>query len=325
MISAVTAGRVHAREGPEALEVVAGLVERGDDGQPQLLAQLEVLRAAAGRDVDDARALLLADLVPGDDAVDVGRRAALVHGRLEGACHDLQVVEGAAIVPAHEVGALALLEDAEGALEGRLRGDLADPVARLALLHEQVVELGAHGGGDVGRHRPGRRRPHQEVLAGPLDEREAHREPGVLAVLVALVHLHLAHARAAAGAPGHGVDALVEPAAPVALREEAPDEVVVLVREGEVGAAQLGQAEAAHDHLDRVGDRTARPLDRDDLRPGPRRGGRAGGAARPGRSSPSSSRGGWTARSARPRTSGRAACRGARSRRCRRSRCPSCS
>src|SRR6185369_12128965 len=54
------------------------LVQRGDRDQVVLLAQLEVLLAAPRGDVDDARALLLADLVPGDYAVDCLRR--LVRG-----------------------------------------------------------------------------------------------------------------------------------------------------------------------------------------------------------------------------------------------------
>src|SRR5436305_1844704 len=47
----------------------AGLVERRPGRQALLLAQPEVLLAAARGDVDDARALRLADLAPGDDPV----------------------------------------------------------------------------------------------------------------------------------------------------------------------------------------------------------------------------------------------------------------
>ncbi len=49
----------------------------------------------------------------------------------------------------------------------------------------------------------------------------------------------------AAGAPRHRVVALVEPAAPVALRQEAPDQVVVLVAEREVRAAELRHPQPA--------------------------------------------------------------------------------
>ena len=46
---------VRARQVPEAVDEEPGLVERGDDRQPELLPELEVLGAAARGDVDDAR------------------------------------------------------------------------------------------------------------------------------------------------------------------------------------------------------------------------------------------------------------------------------
>ena len=136
-------------------------------------------------------------------------------------------------------------------------------------------------------------------------------EPGVLAVLVALVHLVLADAGPAARAPRHRVVALVDPAALVALGEEAPDQVVVLVAEGEVASPRRsGMPEPPDQHLDRVRHRSVRALDGRRPAPDRRPAGRAAGAARPGRSSPSTSRGGWTARSGARRRSGRAACTG---------------
>ena len=71
-------------------------------GSPSLLAQPEVLGAAAGRDVDDAGAFVLADLVPLDDAVDVGRRAQLVDDRSAKAARTTgRSSKAAAVVPAH--------------------------------------------------------------------------------------------------------------------------------------------------------------------------------------------------------------------------------
>jgi len=64
-----------ARVGAEAIDVDAVLVKRRDHGQVLGLAEVEVLGAAAGRDVDDARALGLADGLPGDDVMGL-------HGRL---------------------------------------------------------------------------------------------------------------------------------------------------------------------------------------------------------------------------------------------------
>ena len=58
-----------ARELAEAVAVDAALVDRRDDGQAVDLGELVVLGAAARRDVDDAGALFLADVLPGDDRV----------------------------------------------------------------------------------------------------------------------------------------------------------------------------------------------------------------------------------------------------------------
>ena len=218
---------IQAGEPAEAVDVATRLVERADDRQPERLAQLVVLGAAAGRDVDDARALVLADLLPGDHPMPV-LRAAPGRPRTR-PCTASQLVERPVVVPADEVGAGALLEHLERTPQRRLERALAQPVAIVALADLDVRQLRAHGRGHVGAQRPGGRGPHQQVLAGAVDEREADGEARVLAVLVALVHLHLADARAAAGAPGHRVEALVQPAALVALGQEAPDEVVVLV------------------------------------------------------------------------------------------------
>ena len=69
--------------------------------------------------------------------------------------------------------------------------------------------------------------------------------PGSSLVLVALVHLHLREAGPAARAPRHRVVALVQPAAPVALGQEAPDQVVVLVAEREVASRRPRASRAA--------------------------------------------------------------------------------
>jgi hypothetical protein len=73
---------VLAGQPAEAGHEDAGLVQRRDHGQVVLLAQLEVLGAAAGGDVDDAGALGLAHLIPGDDAVGL----AVAGGLARGAC-----------------------------------------------------------------------------------------------------------------------------------------------------------------------------------------------------------------------------------------------
>src|SRR5436309_43890 len=97
---------------------------------------------------------------------------------------------------------------------------------------------------------------------GAIWQRELDGEPGILAILVALVELHLRQAGPASGAPRHRVVALVDPAAPVTLGQEAPDEVVVLVAEREIRASHVRHAQPPDEHLDAVGDRPARSLDR---------------------------------------------------------------
>ncbi len=247
-------GRLASAEPAEARVVAPVLIDRTHDGQPERGAQLEVLRAAAGRDVDDPGPLLLADVRPGDDAM-------LVAGLGERVPHDRQVVERPRVAPPDQVRAGRLLDDLERALEDLLERPAAEPELVLALADLDVAQGGPDGRRDVGGQRPGGGRPDQQRLTRPVQEREPHREPRVLAILVALVHLHLRQAGPAARTPRHRVVAAVDPAAPVALGQEAPDEVVVLVAEREVAAADVGHAETADDHLDRVGDRAVGALD----------------------------------------------------------------
>ena len=78
---------------PKPVEVDARLVERRDDRQPERLAELEVLGAAARGDVDDAGPLVLADLVPGDDDVLVRVVGIVARPGREGRLDRRQVVE----------------------------------------------------------------------------------------------------------------------------------------------------------------------------------------------------------------------------------------
>src|SRR4051794_2838087 len=61
--------RVESGQPPEPVEVVPVFVERRDDREADRPAQLVVLGTTPGRDVDDARALFLAALVPRHDAM----------------------------------------------------------------------------------------------------------------------------------------------------------------------------------------------------------------------------------------------------------------
>ena len=186
--------------------------------------------------------------------------------RGEGLADGRQVVVRAGVAPADEIRAEPLFLDREFADHRLLERAAPDPEAVVTLADAHVALLRVDGGGDVRGQRPWRRGPDEQRLTRPVDQREAHGQARVVALLVALVHLHLGEAGAAARAPRHRVVALVDPAAPVALREEAPDQVVVLVAEREVAAADLGHPEPPDEHLDGVGDRTVLALGRRGLR-----------------------------------------------------------
>src|SRR6185295_5255549 len=103
--------------------------------------------------------------------------------------------------------------------------------------------------------RPGSGGPDEQplALAGGSALR-AEREPDehrlVGALLVAFrLHLVVADRGPAAPAPGDDVAAAVDEAALVAALQEGPDRVVVLVAEGEVGAADLGGPQPANQLL----------------------------------------------------------------------------
>ena len=165
-------------------------------------------------------ALVERDLVPRDDAVLDGRARR-------------EVVERAGVAPADELRpGLALLERLV-----RVARD-GDP---LAVRPAAVLAFGLHGGRDVRRERPRRRRPDDDELALPVDEREAHEERRVGAGLVhaRLRQLVLRERRAAARAPFGRAVALVEPVALVHLLQHPPHVFDVRVAEREVVVAPV--------------------------------------------------------------------------------------
>jgi hypothetical protein len=126
-------------------------------------AELEVLLAGAGRDVDDARPLLEGDLVPGNDpVVDLAAGA--------------EVVERTAVANADEL----LAEGMPGEALVRIPRD-GDP---LAVLAPPVLGVGLDRRRDVRRQRPGRRRPDHEGLVRPVEEWEADVERRVAPLLI---------------------------------------------------------------------------------------------------------------------------------------------
>ena len=183
-------------------------------------AELEVLAAAAGRDVNDAGSLVHRHVLPRDDAVlDLGAWR--------------QVVEGAPVAPPDELAPRhALDEDVLGEELHR------DPFAAFTTA---VFLVGMHRGGDVGRQRPRCRRPDDERLAGALEQRQADEQRGVGPVLVdaGLRQLVLRQRRTATRAPLGRPVALHEPAARVHELEELPDVLDVRVAEREVVVAPV--------------------------------------------------------------------------------------
>ncbi len=138
------------------------------------------------------------------------------------------LLERAAVRPADELRALARVRELLVGIARR-----RDP---LAVRAPAVLRVGIHGGGDVRRQRPRRRRPDHEELAGPLEEREADVERRVGAIDVRADQLVLRDRRAAARAPLGRAVAEVEPVAVVDGLQHPPDVLDVRVAEREVVA-----------------------------------------------------------------------------------------
>ena len=82
-------------------------------GSPSALPSWKSSAPQPGGDVDDAGALVLADLVPRDDAVHVRRRRVVAGPRGERRPDGGQLVERAGVPPADELGAGDLVLDRE--------------------------------------------------------------------------------------------------------------------------------------------------------------------------------------------------------------------
>ncbi len=103
--------------------------------------------------MDNARALGLADILPGDHAVVIRRSGALNGG---------QIVERAIVGPAQHVLARQLAHYLVIAYQRVTEGSPSQVVGPLTLAHLDVGEIGADGGGHVAGEGPWRRRPNQE-------------------------------------------------------------------------------------------------------------------------------------------------------------------
>jgi hypothetical protein len=132
---------IRGREpGQEAVvrQEAAGIVDGDEHVETLHLAELEVLAAAAGRDVHHAGALIAGDHVPGHHAV------------LDGTTR-LELVERAAVAAADQVRALGGARHVCGLAEEVVDPCAHDPVDALGGAHGGVLGLGVDGGGDVRR------------------------------------------------------------------------------------------------------------------------------------------------------------------------------
>src|SRR5436190_19278847 len=170
--------------------------------------------------MDDSGPLIHRDLVPRDHTM-----VDLRPGR--------ELVERAAITQAYE------LLTPDPLCEVRVRIERhGNPVASVT---QAVLGVGLDGGRDVRGQRPRSRRPDDERLVLPFDQREAHVERRVelLAVDVRLRELVLRDGSAAARAPLGGTVPEIEPTLLVHVLEEPPDVFDVGVAEGEVIVAPV--------------------------------------------------------------------------------------
>ncbi len=116
--------------------------------------------------MNDARAFLLADRIPGDHTVE--RRH--VH-RLHGG----QLIEGTVVLPPDHLRALEPAKHLVLPLDDVGQCALSQVVRPTVLrLHLHVSQVRPHGGGDVAGERPRRRRPDEQRLTLAPAQREAN-------------------------------------------------------------------------------------------------------------------------------------------------------
>src|SRR6476646_1818582 len=141
--------------------------------------------------MDDPGALILADLRPRHDSVLVRVTRIVACACREGRPNCRQVIERTGVSPADELRAWDLFEDLEWTRECGPDGLLPQPELVIPLADTDVPKRRSDRRSDVRGQRPRRRRPDEQRFARSVDEREPDRQARILAVLVALVHLHL--------------------------------------------------------------------------------------------------------------------------------------
>ncbi len=229
---------LQAGEQQHVVGVVAARADRGVDVQAVADAGRVIVRAVAGRGVDDAGAGLERDVV-GEHA----DRRAVVERVLE-----RQPIEHLAL---HHDDRIA--ERLAGGLAdrpGQLGGEDHDPSVEFV---GAVVEVGMEGDRQVGRDGPGRRRPDQDRRLAAGERRDARREipsgrrrQGELDVdrrrgVVLVLDLGLGQRGAAVRAPVHRLLALVDEALLDEPPQGADDRSLVAVVHREVGLVPVAE------------------------------------------------------------------------------------
>ena len=245
------------------------------NGKIVLAAELLILRAATGRDVNQSRALGLAYFVPGDDAMRFSRSAPAsgfaIREDAAGGVLRGQFVERPGVGEADQVApgdffqyldtAAAFQDGADGRkLVGlvlafhlqildtfMLEVALRDVVNPIAVANLEVSHLRIHGDRDVGGQRPGSGGPDQQRRVFLALHGESDKDGCVGGDAAALRDFHLRKSGAAAAAPRHHVVPAIDESLDVALLQESPDGVIIFVGEGEVAAAVFSRAEFADD------------------------------------------------------------------------------
>ncbi|OPZ97572.1 MAG: hypothetical protein BWY71_01558 [Planctomycetes bacterium ADurb.Bin412] len=221
------------RQKAVAIYIHAALVDRHEDRQFLFLAQVEVFLAAARGDMHDPGSVAVGDFLPGDNAMGIVRVA-------EGTLDFVQFIERPGIFPADHFRSLDRALDGEFALLLHNAGQRLGHVIQIAVLAGfGVVQFRIDRRRHIGRQRPGRGRPDQQVFPLPAHQRKLHEHGGIFDVLIPFPPLLFGDAGLAAGTPGHGVQPLVDQPLLVALFEERPDGVVVLVAHGVIAVVPV--------------------------------------------------------------------------------------
>ena len=212
-------------------------------GEVVLEADAHVVLAEGRRGVHDASALGRRHVVAGDHH----------EGRLVGRDEGV----GRLVAQSDKAAAGERAEDAGALAQDGLDEVGGEHEALAAALGERVLDVRVHGGGNVRDQRPGGRGPDEQRRGNALSpavaafclaceqrgalrvQREAHVDARLFDLLVALRHLVTRDGRAAAGAVGHDLVALVEEVLVPDLAQQPPHRLDVLVGERVVGVAEV--------------------------------------------------------------------------------------